>query len=93
MVGFHPCRDLYFPNQGNGGGIEAEPEEEFEEEMYEHSDSETEVNDQSLAAPMPHPKPQPEFLGLRHCGQKVWEGRAMNKANPFRTMDTAVSIT
>lgn len=63
MVRFHPPGGPYFPNQGNGGWLEAEPEEEFEEEMQEDSDSETEVNDLPLMAPIQNPNPRPGFQG------------------------------
>ncbi|KAL7610638.1 hypothetical protein Lser_V15G13684 [Lactuca serriola] len=71
MAGFNLPGDPYFPNQGNGGWLDAEPEEnhpiplddDFVENFLEDSDSEPEVNNLPLVAPIPNPNPRPAFQG------------------------------
>ena len=71
MAIFHLPGDPYFPNQGNGGWIDAEPEEnheiplddEFEENFPKDSNSEPGVNDLPLVAPIPNPNHRPAFQG------------------------------
>ena len=70
MVGFHHG-DLYFPNQGNAGWLEAEPEDGHPIPLDDHhaegfsdsSDSEPEVNNLPTAVQNPNLNPRPVFQG------------------------------
>ena len=98
MAEFHLLGDLYFPNQGNDGWIEAEPEEnhviplddDFTEQFPKEADPELEVEYLPPVALITNPNPDLSSKAQRLCGPEAWIDGVTNKANPARTKGSSL---